>query len=578
MMASPPNRWIAVPEHRFVPFVARALVAATLITVPATAILLGVASAAASTSVVVSGLPVHPGSTVVISGAKDAEATVSVSVRPPGPSWIVIDGSCSGLGVGSTAWVCHLSADAAMGEHKILATDSQGGTAASGYQVVPVAAQSQKAAPPPPPPTPTPTPTPTATPTPTPTPTATTPPQNPPAVVPVAPKPTKHGTGPQLPTLALPVDAPAAAPAPAAEPPAKSTPAHHPRAAAPSPDRNNPSTSSALGSGLPLLGDILADPAGFAAAGGFGALLLLLIAIPAHLLDDTIEANSHRIAGWFWRFAPALARVRGVFARIPRLPLSGPVVIVLASVAFGFADPSFGFDLVSLRTTLALAIGLVLVMEVPNLITSAMMARRWSTRAHLVVQPGALVLSILGVIASRIVGFHPGLLIGLVMGLELAAGARAEVHKRAIVTRMVSTAAIATGAWLLYSLLTATTPEDAGFAIQLSRESLAAATDEGLTGLVVALIPMTFLEGRELFNGSKRLWAAIAIPVAFLFAVLVLPRAFTEEGPQTAAWVWIAVLIGFCVLAVGVWAAFRLTAPKAEPEVSRGAPKEQVDA
>ena len=236
------------------------------------------------------------------------------------------------------------------------------------------------------------------------------------------------------------------------------------------------------------------------------------------------------------------------------------MIIVLASVAFGFADPKFGFDLVSLRSTIALAIGLLLVMEVPNLATSTLLRRRWSARARVVVQPGALILSLAGVVASRIFGFHPGLLIGLVMGLELASDARAEHRKRAVALRMGITAGIATGAWLLYSLLSASGPEPHDFAGLLTRETLVAATDEGLTGLVVALIPVTFMDGKKLFDGSKWLWAAIAVPVGFLFAMLVLPRAFTEDGPGSSFWAWIAVLIVFSALALGVWLAFRLTA------------------
>jgi hypothetical protein len=315
-----------------------------------------------------------------------------------------------------------------------------------------------------------------------------------------------------------------------------------------------------LSNALPTLADLLGAPASFAAAGGFGAIILLLVAIPAHFLDDTIEANSHRIAGWFSRLAPVAKRWRRLRSRLPHIPFSGPVIIVLASVAFGFADPKFGFDLVSLRSTLALAIGLLLVMEVPNLATSALLRRRWSARARVVVQPGALVLSIAGVVASRIFGFHPGLLIGLVMGLELASDVRSEHRKRAVALRMGITAGIAAGAWLLYSLLSGTGPEPHDFAGLLTRETLVAATDEGLTGLVVALIPVTFMEGKQLFESSRWLWAAIAVPVGFLFAILVLPRAFTEEGPDVSFWAWIAVLVLFSVLALGVWLAFRLTA------------------
>jgi len=357
-----------------------------------------------------------------------------------------------------------------------------------------------------------------------------------------------------LTTLALP-ETPDTGPDPA--PPVVKK--HHPTLSPP-PSRNDPSGTSYLTNALPTIADLLGAPASFAAAGGFGAIILLLIAIPAHFLDDTVEANAHRIAGWFSRLAPVAERWRRFRSRLPHIPFSGPMIIVLASVAFGFADPQFGFDLISLRTTLALAIGLLLVMEVPNLATSTLLRRRWSARARVVVQPGALILSLAGVVASRIFGFHPGLLIGLVMGLELASDARAEHRKRAVALRMGITAGIATGAWLLYSLLSASGSEPHDFAGLLTRETLVAATDEGLTGLVVALIPVTFMDGKKLFDGSKWLWAAIAVPVGFLFAMLVLPRAFTEDGPGSSFWAWITVLIVFSVLALGVWLAFRLTA------------------
>lgn len=545
--------------------VAPALALTLLLGVPAVGVLALAAPASADVGIAIGPSPIHPDSTVTISGAKDADSSVTVAIRPPGHSWIAVDADCSGLGAGSTSWSCHIPAGGGWsnGDHQVTATQSGGAvaaTAAGRFVVVPPAVQGPHPAPVPP--APTPTPTPTQTPTPAPTPTVTQAPaptpssSGPPSVVPPTGKPGKKNADPvvQLTTLALPVepDAPAASPAVPKIVQRNSN--------QPPPSRNEPSTPSALSSALPTLADILQSPASFAEAGGFGALILLLIAIPAHFLDDTIEANAHRITGWFSRLAPLADRWRRVRARLPHIPFTGPMIIVLASVAFGFADPQFGFDLVSLRTTLALAIGLLLVMEVPNVATSVLLRRRWSERARVVVQPGALILSLAGVVASRIFGFHPGLLIGLVMGLELASDVRSEHRKRAVALRMGITAGIAAGAWLLYSLLTATGPEPHDFAGLLTRETLVAATDEGLTGLVVALIPVTFMEGKQLFDGSKWLWAAIAVPVAFLFAVLVLPRAFTEEGPGTSFWAWIAVLVIFSVLAFAAWLAFRVTA------------------
>ena len=549
-----------MPVSRFRPVVAPALALTLLLGVPAVGILMSASPAVAGIAIAIGPSPIHPDTTVTIAGTKDADSTVTVAIRPPGNSWTTVDGSCSGLGAGSVACACHVPAGGgwAHGDHQVTATQSGGAASAmaSGrFVVVPPAVQGPHPVPVPPLPTPTPMPTHTQTPTPTPTPTHT-----PPAVVPPHPvpsgKPTAKPSGPpvELTTLALP-ETPDTGPDPA--PPVVKK--HHPTLSPP-PSRNDPSGTSYLTNALPTIADLLGAPASFAAAGGFGAIILLLIAIPAHFLDDTVEANAHRIAGWFSRLAPVAERWRRFRSRLPHIPFSGPMIIVLASVAFGFADPQFGFDLISLRTTLALAIGLLLVMEVPNLATSTLLRRRWSARARVVVQPGALILSLAGVVASRIFGFHPGLLIGLVMGLELASDARAEHRKRAVALRMGITAGIATGAWLLYSLLSASGPEPHDFAGLLTRETLVAATDEGLTGLVVALIPVTFMDGKKLFDGSKWLWAAIAVPVGFLFAMLVLPRAFTEDGPGSSFWAWIAVLIVFSALALGVWLAFRLTA------------------
>ncbi|HEU0206260.1 MAG TPA: hypothetical protein VFQ74_06175 [Pseudolysinimonas sp.] len=556
-----------MPVSPLRPVVAPALALTLLLGVPAVGILLAASPAIAGIGIAIGPAPIHADTTVTISGSKDADSTVTVAIKPPGHTWTTVDAHCVGLGPGADSWSCHVPAGSgwANGDHQVTATQSggAGNAAASGrFVVVPPAVQGPHPAPVPPLPTPTPTTTPTSPPTSTPT-TPPTPASGPtaPATVPTHPsvpsgKPaTRPGTPPvQLTTLALPVT-----PDPGSiTPPAQvATPRH---LSSPPPSRNEPSTPSVWTNALPTFADLLGAPASFAAAGGFGAILLLLIAIPAHFLDDTVEANAHRIAGWFSRWAPVAARWRRLRSRLPRIPFSGPLLIVLASVAFGFADPQFGFDLVSLRTTLALAIGLLLVMEVPNLATSTLLRRRWSARARIVVQPGALFLSIAGVLASRLFGFHPGLLIGLVMGLELASDSRTEHRKRAVALRMGITAGIAAGAWLLYSLLNATGPEPHDFVGLLTRETLVAATDEGLTGLVVALIPVTFMEGKNLFETSKWLWAAIAVPVGFLFAMLVLPRAFSEEGPQTSFWVWIAVLIVFSALALAVWLAFRLTA------------------
>ncbi|GAA2089852.1 hypothetical protein GCM10009840_30820 [Pseudolysinimonas kribbensis] len=527
---------------------------------------------------------IHPGTVVEIAGAKNADAAVRVTVQPPGHVVTDVSTACTGTGSGSTAWSCAVAPPGAwaLGDTRVVAisTGPSGTEEAMGrFVVVPDAVRNAHPTPTPPlstpVPTPTPTPTPTLTPTPTPTPTRG--PGPPPRVVPAAVPAPRATSVPavavsQLPTLAQPVE-----PAPARAPSV--------RHAAASPRTAPPAPRVVLGDRVPTLQQILAHPESFAAAGGLGSLLLLLIAIPAHFLDDTVGSNAWRFhrarAGLAALLAPltaVLAPVRTLWRRLPHLHISVPIVIVLASVAFGFADPEYGADADSLRSTLSLIIGLGLVLPLPAILTARIALRRWHAPAHLVAQPAALALSIIGVLASRTFGFEPGLLIGLVMGLELAVGARESHHRWATTLRLSLVAAVSVLCWMVYSLVHALGEQAIGFGWDLARESLGAAADEGLTGLVVALLPITFMEGKELFGGSRRTWAALAIPSAFLFALIVVPTSLEDTTREPPLWLIATVLAGFGVLAMTVWLIFRelarhdpapVEAPEEEPAVTR---------
>jgi len=327
----------------------------------------------------------------------------------------------------------------------------------------------------------------------------------------------------------------------------------------PEPPRTDPATPSAL-QGLTTWQDLWANPLAFGAAALMGLLYLLLVSVPAEILNSTLLENAHRwhrITAWA---APVTMRLAAVGERLRRWGLAGPLVIISTAVAFGFADPDFGFDATSLRLVASLAIGLLLVVHVPNLITAAVMGSRFHIGTSIVTQPAALLFAIVGVIASRLLGFSPGLLVGLVIGLQLAADARAADQRRAIIVRMGATYAIAVAAWLTYSWLEAVlagTPGEGGFVEVFLSETLAAIVVEGLTGLVVALLPLMFLDGRTLLDQSRRVWAALAVPVAFTFALIVLPsvEALDADAPLLT---WVGVFVGFSVTVAVVWVSFRV--------------------
>jgi hypothetical protein len=539
-----------VPEREKPPL-RRGVIAAALLSVSVVA---GLAWAgAASASAVTWGLGpavVHPGSAVELYGTKDPANSLSIEVTPPGNAWSAIDGYCVGLGVGSSDWSCSVPGEHSLGNHQVRLVESNGAVQSGRFIVVPDAAHAEQVAPPPPPPPP--PPAPTGTPTPEPT-------------------PKVQARDEQLDTLALAEEGSSAdtdAPPVPADAPVTSlptsaggdtaTPRTQARGDHDAIPRSDPAAPGILSQTIPTWERLLAHPLTFLAAAGIGGLILLLVAIPANILDATVEANSARLAAPFARFAPLFAKLGRLRARIPRVPLTAPLMIVLATFAFAFADPHFGFDITSLRTTAALAIGLLLVVMLPIAITRVLLGRRWSVPAQIVAKPGALILAVAGVLASRTFGFYPGLLIGLVVGLELAAGARDSDRSRAITVRLASTLSIALLAWVGYSWLTVTTAgTDPVFFTQLLGDTLVAAAVEGLTGVMVALLPVTFLDGRDLFNGSRRAWLAIAIPGAFAFSLIVLPTVITDDGPEAPLGLWITVLAAFSLLVAAVWFTLR---------------------
>jgi hypothetical protein len=127
---------------------------------------------------------------------------------------------------------------------------------------------------------------------------------------------------------------------------------------------------------------------------------------------------------------------------------------------------------------------------------------------------------------------------------------------------MSITFGVAVLAFFAYSLLEwFYGPEHHDFWAALLTETAVATSHEGLTGLMVALLPVTFLEGRTLFDGSKRVWAALAIPVAIAFALFVLPTALSHGAEANAPlWLWVIGLLSFTAFVGIVWATFRILA------------------
>lgn len=326
--------------------------------------------------------------------------------------------------------------------------------------------------------------------------------------------------------------------------------------------RSDPAAPSAISHSIPSAIDVVLNPTSVAAAGGVALAVLVLVALPAEILNSTISANSRRFGRFFTRIEDATDRANDWLTRLSRGSLVPAILLVaITALLFGFTDTGFGFDVTSLRLVLSLGIALFLVTWVASAISARIIKKRWDAPSSIMLQPAAIVFAALGVVLARLLEFSPGFMVGLVIGLELGSQLRAGVRAGAIVVQFAVITGISILAWVGYTVLIELQgADDPTFWTALLHDTLAATTAEGLTGVVVALLPIGFLEGKDLYEHSKRLWVGAFLLAATLFALLVLPTELAGQEVRDIG-VWLLVLLGFSAVTLALWLVLRLTEP-----------------
>ena len=317
---------------------------------------------------------------------------------------------------------------------------------------------------------------------------------------------------------------------------------------------------------LTPIADVAVHPNKIISAFEIGLVLLLLAVLPAHLLNATIAEQSDRFERRFGKakMPSWLARLGAWFRSTP--VVGGIIVTLATAILFGFADPKFGFTLASLRLILACGIALFLVGYVANALTGVIARVQWNVVAAVSTRPYGLILTIVGVLVSRLLHFSPGFLIGLILGLTIQERSASRYAWRTIVLRSSIVLIMAIAAWIGYSTLTLGGNEGGTFGSALLVETLVAITTEGVVALLVELLPLRFLEGQRVYAHSKVLWGIFYILTVVVFVLAVVPWEGNWDALGSSLWIWVVVLAAFAAVCVGVYLYFRIFSPPVEAE------------
>ena len=322
-------------------------------------------------------------------------------------------------------------------------------------------------------------------------------------------------------------------------------------------DHHGPN-SNILTHGLNTIADVVAHPAKIPAAIEIGLVLLIFAVLPGHLLNATLAEQYERFTKRRPKREPGQGRWARLVAFLHRTPVvSGLLLTTATALLFGFADPRFGFSLPSLRLFLGLAIALAIVSYLTNAVVSRIMRGRWRVDVEVRLRPLGLILTVVGVVVSRLFDFSPGFLIGLVLGLVISEKHLAKQAWRAVLLRSSILLGVALLAWFAFSLFDAK-QEGGTFASELAIETLVAITTEAVVGLMVELLPLKLLEGEKLYEKSKVLWGALYLLAVFIFVVAVVPWEGNWAELGSSLWTWIGIVVGFGIVATGIYLYFRI--------------------
>ena len=295
-------------------------------------------------------------------------------------------------------------------------------------------------------------------------------------------------------------------------------------------------------------------------------LLVLLMPFPGELFNQTFDENHERISGWFQRFVPR--RFADRLGESPEKSGSGVGMLVLVTAVgglmAGLLDPSFGWSLQSLAVFLGglAAVGVVILVTVG---VSGLYLRRSVPSVGLSAQalPAALVVAVACVVLSRLIGFQPGYLYGVLAGLAVAGVMSKVMEGRAAALAAGSLGVVALVAWLVWTGLQSWLGDAPGFGAVWLDTFLAGVFVAGLEGMAFGLVPMRFLAGAQVFKWSRWVWGALFGVGLFAFLQL-LAHPGRGYGPTDSAVPFVtalALFVGFGVVSVGFWAWFRYKAP-----------------
>jgi len=293
-------------------------------------------------------------------------------------------------------------------------------------------------------------------------------------------------------------------------------------------------------------------------------LLMLMVAFPSELFDRTLKTHYRTVRGWFGPLAQLDQRINTKIRTRPQwVRFAG--FMVIGGVLAAFVDPTLGWNLGSVALVLGLIVSRAVVTVAFALPEAIFMRNKYRLGGRFEALPAALAVAALCVLVSRLAHFEPGYLYGIIVGIEFSRKLARDEHGRLAAWAAGWVLVVSIAAWFAWiPVVNAISGGDTSFPILFIDAAVGMIFPIGIATLVIGLLPMRVLDGKALYDWSRRGWLALWLTGGFLFVwVLIHPESnfvgTTQQGGDvTRAMVPFFV---FGVISLGLWAYLRNRPP-----------------
>jgi hypothetical protein len=335
---------------------------------------------------------------------------------------------------------------------------------------------------------------------------------------------------------------------------------------------------SSIVSSFPSLNQLSTSPETIGTNVVLSLSALFLILLACAIFNETLEENgpalermliaaSGPFRGWFGESGPAPAEDGlGAAAGSSHRLLKTVLLLGLTGGIYSAIDPDFGLNTATLALALSLSISLGLLTLLFEggkiLVSSRMFHGSGSLRLH----PLGIAVAVGSVFISRLSNMHPGIVLGFVAG-AVVSGPNPRQDGAITYVPMI--------ALFLFSLLALGLVEPLRAVSNGSSEWYAVIPETvavtvfvaGIEGLLFNLLPLTFMEGRSVWDWNRVAWTLLTAPVAFVFFHVVINRTHSYDSAleETTTIALFAACAAFVAVAALFWLMCRFWLPKRTP-------------